>query len=115
MSPHRKSAFRPGTESSAPLFAALGDPTRLRLLDRLCEGTPQSIAQLTVGTQVSRQAITKHLRVMQRAGLMRCIHNGREAMWSVDRRRLDDARRYLNSVSEQWDRALVRLRKMVEE
>ncbi len=101
--------------SSAPVFAALGDETRLRLVSRLCDDGPMSITRLTEGAKVSRQAITKHLRVMQRAGLVRCKRLGRETLWQLEQRRIEDARRYLGLISKQWDDALGRLRKFVEE
>jgi len=100
---------------SAPLFAALGDETRLRLVARLCDDGPQSITRLTAGSRVTRQAITKHLRVMEAAGLVRSIRRGRESVWRLERRRLRVARRYLDIISRHWDDALERLRDFVEE
>jgi DNA-binding transcriptional ArsR family regulator len=100
---------------SAPLFAALGDETRLRLLARLCDDGPLSIARLTEGSQVTRQAITKHLRVMKNAGIVRYRPHGRESLWQLDRQRLDETRRYLDIISKQWDAALGRLRALVED
>ena len=73
-----------------------------------------SITRLTAGSKVTRQAITKHLRVMQQAGLVRSARHGRESVWQLDRRRLEDARRYLDLISKQWDSALSRLRDFVE-
>jgi DNA-binding transcriptional ArsR family regulator len=96
--------------NSRNLFAALGDETRLRLVFRLCDDGPMSITRLTAGSKVTRQAITKHLRVMQQAGLVRSARHGRETIWQLDQRRLKDARRYLNQISKQWDDALARLR-----
>jgi DNA-binding transcriptional ArsR family regulator len=101
--------------SSAAVFAALGDETRLRLVSRLCNDGPMSIANLTRGTPITRQAITKHLRVMQDAGLVRNTKQGRESYWELDRRRLEEVRRNLALISKQWDQALSRLRKFVEE
>ncbi|HYW43021.1 MAG TPA: metalloregulator ArsR/SmtB family transcription factor [Bryobacteraceae bacterium] len=101
--------------SSAHLFAALGDETRLRLVSRLCHGGPMSIARLTEGSRVTRQAITKHLRVMEGSGLVRSTRRGRESVWQLERRRLEDARRYLDRISSQWDDALLRLRRFVED
>jgi DNA-binding transcriptional ArsR family regulator len=95
--------------SSAPLFAALGDETRLGLVSRLCKDGPMSITRLTAGTSVTRQAITKHLLVMEGAGLVRSARHGRESVWQLDQRRLEDARRYLDQISSQWDAALARL------
>jgi DNA-binding transcriptional ArsR family regulator len=101
--------------SVAPVFAALGDETRLRLVSRLCDDGPMSIANLTRGTPITRQAITKHLRVMRSAGLVRSTRRGRESYWELDRRRLEKVRRNLALISKQWDDALGRLRKFVEE
>jgi DNA-binding transcriptional ArsR family regulator len=100
---------------SAPIFAALGDETRLRLVFRLCDGGPMSITRLTAGSKVTRQAITKHLRVMEEAGLLRSKRHGRESVWQLDQRRLRDARHYLDLISKQWDEALGRLRSFVED
>ncbi len=102
-------------ESSAPIFAALGDETRLRLVSRLCEDGPMSITRLSAGFRVTRQAITKHLRVMEGAGLVRSARHGRESIWRLSPRRLEDARRYLDVISRQWDDALSRLRDFVED
>ena len=74
-----------------------------------------SITRLTQGSHVTRQAITKHLRVMEGSGLVRSTRQGRESVWQLDRRRLQDARRYLDIVSKQWDKALLRLREFVED
>jgi DNA-binding transcriptional ArsR family regulator len=74
-----------------------------------------SIARLTAGTAVTRQAITKHLRVMEHAGLVRSTRHGRESVWRLDHRRMADARHYLELISKQWDAALGRLRKFVED
>ena len=111
-----RSSLRGRTEpsSSAPLFAALGDETRLRLGSRLCDDGPMSITRLTAGSKVTRQAITKHLRVMADAGLVRSSRRGRESVWRLDHRRLEDARRYLDLISRRWDDALGRLREFVE-
>ena len=99
---------------SAPLFAALGDETRLRLVSRLCGGGPMSITRLTAGSNVTRQAITKHLRVMEEAGLARSTRRGRESVWQLDERRLKEARHHLEQIAKQWDEALERLRALVE-
>jgi DNA-binding transcriptional ArsR family regulator len=100
--------------NSAPLFAALGDPTRLRLIGRLCDDGPISIARLTAGTRVTRQAISKHLRVLESAGVVRSRRRGRETLWHLEQRRFQEARRYLDSISAQWDAAVERLREFVE-
>jgi DNA-binding transcriptional ArsR family regulator len=106
---------RRSSKSRANLFAALGDETRLRLISRLCDGGPASIAKLTAGSKITRQAITKHLRAMDKAGLVHSTRNGRESVWQLDQRRLEQARLYLDQISEQWDSALRRLRKFVED
>lgn len=103
-----------GPKSSASLFAALGDTTRLRLVSRLCHNGPMSIASLTAGSKVTRQAITKHLRMMEEAGLLRSTRHGRESVWELDQERLQDMRRYLKMISRQWDDALDRARDLVE-
>ncbi len=101
-------------KGSAPVFAALGDKTRLRLVSRLCDGGPMSITRLTAGSNVTRQAITKHLLMMEEAGLVRSARHGRESVWRLDQRRLEDARHYLELISQQWDDVLGRLREFVE-
>lgn len=100
--------------SAAPVFAALGDETRLQLVARLSTGGPLSITKLTEGFPMTRQAITKHLRVMEQAGLVRSIVQGRESLWQVDAARVAEARRHLDRISSQWDERLVRLRRLVE-
>lgn len=102
-------------KGSAHLFAALGGETRLRLVSRLCDRGPTSITKLTEGSNLTRQAITKHLRVMEGSGLVRSTRQGRESVWQLDRRRLEAARRYLDRISKQWDDALLRLSKFVED
>ena len=94
---------------AAPVFAALGDPTRLELVSRLCTG-PQSIAQLTANAAVTRQAVTKHLEVLAGVGLVRDAWRGRERIFELEPRRLDDARLFLEQISRRWDAALLRLR-----
>jgi DNA-binding transcriptional ArsR family regulator len=115
LSTRRSSRAVAEPKSSAPLFAALGDKTRLRLVSRLCDDGPMSITRLTAGSRVTRQAITKHLRVMEEAGLVRGTRHGRESVWQLDQRRLEEARRYLDLISKQWDEALGRLRDLVED
>jgi DNA-binding transcriptional ArsR family regulator len=109
------STARIARKGSAHLFAALGDETRLGLVSRLCDHGPMSITRLAAGSSVTRQAITKHLRVMEGSGLVRCRRRGRESIWQLDWRRLGDARRYLDSISRHWDDALHRLREFVED
>jgi len=99
---------------AAPVFAALGDETRLRLVSRLCDVGPMSITRLTADSDVTRQGITKHLRVLEQAGLVHSSRRGRESVWELDQRRLEDARHYLELISRQWDSALDRLRQFVE-
>ena len=103
------------SKSSAPLFAALGDETRLHLVARLCQEGPLSITRLTAGSNITRQAITKHLRVMDKAGLVHSARHGRESVWQLDQRRIEQARRYLALISKQWDAALGRLKQFVED
>jgi DNA-binding transcriptional ArsR family regulator len=100
--------------TSAPVFAALGDPTRLDLIDRLCGAGPQSITRLAAGLPVTRQAITKHLHVLRDAGIVRGSRQGREQVWQLDPRELREARRRLELISREWDRALERLRLVLE-
>ncbi len=109
-----KPAFAAGAAGTAQLFAALGDGTRQRLVARLGGGGALSITRLTEGTDVTRQAVTKHLRVMEDAGLVRGTRQGREIVWQLEQQRLADARHYLDIISKQWDDALARLAKHVE-
>jgi DNA-binding transcriptional ArsR family regulator len=100
--------------TSAPVFAALGDETRLQLVARLSEGGPQSIAQLTTGTAFTRQAITKHLNVLADAGLVRGSRSGRESRWEFEPQRLVEAGGYLDLISQQWDKRLAALKQHIE-
>ena len=102
------------TPEAAPLFAALGDETRLRLLGRLSAEGPQSITRLTAGTRVTRQAITKHLHVLRQAGLVRASRHGRERRWELETARLRAAQRLLEIIAGQWERALMRLKAHLE-
>ena len=99
----------------ASVFAALGDETRLAVLAKLCQGEPQSIARLTAGTRLTRQAVTKHLRVLENAGVVCSVRVGRESLFEIEPRPLDEARTYLDQVSRQWDDALARLKAHVED
>lgn len=99
---------------AAPLFAALGDETRLRIVLRLGRGQ-QSIVRLTHGTGLTRQAITKHLNVLEKAGLVSHARSGRETVWALERNRFDQARHYLGLISHQWDEKLEQLRMFTEE
>jgi DNA-binding transcriptional ArsR family regulator len=102
-------------KASASLFAALGDATRLSVLGRLADGRPQSIARLTAGTHLTRQAVTKHLRVLEGVRVVRSVRVGRESQFALLPKAIDDARDYLDCVSQQWDDALARLKAMVED
>lgn len=103
------------SKARASVFAALGDETRLSVLGKLTNGEPQSISRLTVGTRLTRQAVTKHLRVLEGAGVVRCIRIGRESRFELETKPIDDVRKYLEDVSRQWDNALARLKSLVEE
>ncbi|MGA6986711.1 MAG: helix-turn-helix domain-containing protein [Terriglobales bacterium] len=96
------------------MFAALGDETRLALVAKLCDRQPYSISQLTRGSRLTRQAITKHLRVLESAGIVHNIRAGRESRFEFDSEPIEGIREYLDFVSEQWDQALSRLRWLVE-
>jgi DNA-binding transcriptional ArsR family regulator len=98
----------------AVVFAALGDETRLALVSALSGGAPRSIAQLTGGSRLTRQAITKHLRVLQNAGIVRSARAGRESLHEFDPQPMNELKQYLTRVSEHWDEALGRLRTLVE-
>ena len=101
--------------SRAALFAALGDETRLSLLSRLAAGRAQSIARLTEGTSLTRQAVTKHLKVLEEAGMLTRRKAGRESLYALEPKSLADLRDYLDLVSRQWDEALSRLKTLVED
>ncbi len=100
---------------TAPLFAALGDETRLALVDRLCIQGPLSIIQLAADSAVTRQAITKHLETLAAAGLVHDTRRGRERIWTLDTARFDEVRGYLDQIARQWDDALGRLKMFVED
>jgi DNA-binding transcriptional ArsR family regulator len=101
-------------KSSAPIFAALGDETRLSVLLRLSSGEPQSIVRLTSGTSLTRQAMTKHLRVLEAAGLVHSVKAGRETHFAMRREPLDGARAFLDTIAQQWGDALSRLKTFIE-
>jgi DNA-binding transcriptional ArsR family regulator len=111
--PRRSKGTRP--RSRAHVFFALGDDTRLALLTRLANGRPHSISQLTAGSKLTRQAITKHLHVLQAVGIVRGIRAGRESLFEFDPQPIQEAKDYLELVSRQWDEALGRLKAMVED
>lgn len=100
---------------TAPLFAALGDENRLAIVASLCAQGPLSITRLAAGTSVTRQAVTKHLTVLARAGLVHGVRRGRERIWEIEPEELAAAHRYLDQVAQRWDEALGRLKKFVEE
>ena len=104
-----------GARGRAAIFAALGDETRLVLIAKLCSGQPHSISELTVGSKLTRQAITKHLRVLQRAGIVHGVRAGREQRFEFDPEPMQEIKQYLDIVSEQWDQALARLKLFVED
>jgi DNA-binding transcriptional ArsR family regulator len=99
---------------AAPVFAALGDATRLELVSRLNDGQARSIAQLTDGLDLTRQGVTKHLRVLERAGIVSSSNVGRESQFTFEPEPVKQAISYLDRVSEQWDDALARLKSFVE-
>ena len=108
--------FRDGElAGAAPVFAALGDQTRLGLVARLCTGGPMSIARLTAGAGVTRQAVTKHLHALGDAGLVRHTCRGRERIWELEPKRLERAQRCLGQIADEWDAAITRLKAFVEE
>lgn len=111
----RKSTLVALPKVPASVFSALGDSTRLALVARLSGQGPMSITRLTSGSQITRQAISKHLRVMERSGLVRSSRYGRERRWRLNEQRLADARLYLAQISRQWNAALNRLRAFVED
>jgi DNA-binding transcriptional ArsR family regulator len=98
----------------ARIFAALGDPTRLKLIALLCAGGAFSIAQLTAGTEISRQGVTKHLQVLADAGVVRDLRQGRERLWQLEPGQIALAQRALEQIGRDWDQALGRLKAFVE-
>jgi DNA-binding transcriptional ArsR family regulator len=106
--------MRRETLGSAPVFAALGDKTRLHLVTMLCAGGAMSIAQLTAGTAMTRQAVTKHLHVLSDVGLLRDVKMGRERRWEFEPRRMEMARGAMELIAQQWEQALDKLRRVVE-
>jgi DNA-binding transcriptional ArsR family regulator len=100
---------------SAPVFSALGDVTRLQIVARLAAGEPLSITRLSEGTKLTRQAVTKHLLVLEGAGLARGSRHGRERIWELNRRQLEEARRSIDVIARQWDAALLRLKNSLEQ
>jgi DNA-binding transcriptional ArsR family regulator len=115
MSHKRRSRIAAKPRAGAPVFAALGDQTRLTLVARLCAGRPYSISQLTQGSQLTRQAITKHLRVLESVGMVHSVRTGRESLFEFDPQPIEGVKEYLDLVSQQWDQALSRLKSFVED
>jgi DNA-binding transcriptional ArsR family regulator len=120
MSQRDRSGAGAKRQSHAAVFAALGDETRLALVAKLSDGRPASISQLTEaqsagGSKLTRQAITKHLRVLERARIVHGVRAGRESLFELDPKPINELREYLDLVSEQWDQALGRLKSFVEE
>ena len=109
---HSRSNPRP--RAPAHVFAALGDETRLLLVRKLCGGEPRSISQLTRGSRLTRQAITKHLRVLESAKIVRCVRSGRQSLFEFNPEPVEELKHYLDFVSARWDEALSRLKSFVE-
>ncbi|MGA2149166.1 MAG: metalloregulator ArsR/SmtB family transcription factor [Bryobacteraceae bacterium] len=115
MSHRSHSSVAARRRTHAPVFAALGDETRLRLVAKLSGGQPRSIAQLTEGTKLTRQAITKHLRVLEKVEIVHSVRTGRESLFRFDPQPIEAVRKYLDLVSAEWDQALARLKAFVED
>jgi DNA-binding transcriptional ArsR family regulator len=115
MSHRRRSSLAAKPHARAPVFAALGDKTRLSLVAKLCGGRPYSISQLTQGSRLTRQAITKHLRVLESVGIVHSVRTGRESRFQFDPQPIEGMKEYLDFVSQQWDQALARLKAFVED
>lgn len=116
MSPRRPNRIRAKVHPRTPqLFAALGDETRLALVTKLSGGELRSISELAQGSRLTRQAVTKHLRVLENAGLVRCSRRGRESLFALDPEPVRELEEYLGFVSRRWDQALSRLKAFVEE
>jgi len=107
-------AFARTGSTLADVFAALGDPTRLKLVAVLCAGGAFSIAQLTENTDMTRQGVTKHLQVLAEAGVVRDVKVGRERLWQLDPGQIAEAKRTLEAIGQQWEMALGRLKAFVE-
>ena len=114
MSHKRRSSMVAKRQPRAPVFAALGDETRLSLVAKLCGRQPHSISQLTQGSKLTRQAITKHLRVLESVGIVHSVRTGRESLFVLDPQPMEEIKKYLDFVSERWDQALSRLKSFVE-
>src|SRR3979411_2862783 len=103
---HKTRSTAPRRRTYAPIFAALGDETRLAIVAELSEGEQRSLAQLPEGTPPPRQAVTKHVRVLERAKIVRSVRAGRENLFEFDPAPIRQVREYADVVSEQWDQAL---------
>ena len=112
---HKSHSSAAAKRSHAPIFAALGDETRLSLVTKLCDGQPHSISRLAKGSRLTRQAITKHLRVLEGVGIVHAARSGRESLFQFDPEPIEWIRGYLDLVSEEWDQALARLKAFVED
>jgi len=105
----------PKSKRAAPIFAALGDPVRLAMVTRLCTDGPLPTVTLKQAARVSRQAVTKHLQVLQDVGIVQSQRVGRDRLWQIETRRLAEMRQYLEQISAEWDATMERLRRFVEE
>ncbi len=114
MSRHGRKRLTARRHAHASVFAALGDATRLALVAKLCRGEARSISQLTEGSKLTRQAITKHLRVLEKAAIVHSVRAGRESLFALDPEPIEEIKTYLGLVSAQWDKALSRLKSFVE-
>ena len=112
--PPRAEAAAARRPELADVFFALGDATRLRLVAILCAGGAFSITQLTAASDITRQAVTKHLNVLAAAGLVRDLRVGRERLWQLDPTEIEEARRSLDTIARQWEQALGKLKAFVE-
>ena len=113
----RKSSSRQAVareSQPAPVFAALGDETRLALVAKLSGGAARSISELTEGSALTRQGITKHLRILEKAGIVHCVRSGRESRFELNPAPIAEVQEYLDQVSKKWDEALSRLKSFVE-
>jgi DNA-binding transcriptional ArsR family regulator len=111
----RKDAPAMRLTQTAPVFAALGDPVRLAIVSRLSADGPLPTIRLKQGTRVTRQAVTKHLRVLEDVGLVRSDRVGRDRLWQVEAQQLAELRKYLEQISARWDMTLEWLRSYVED
>ncbi len=115
MSQNIRKGGTPKLEQYASLFAALGDETRLSLVAKLSKGEPRSISQLTEGSKLTRQAVTKHLKVLESVGIVQGTYSGRENLFELDTRPFKNIKEYLEFVSGEWDKALSRLKAFVDD